>query len=444
MARYLLAASALPGHVDPIVGIARGLVAQGHGVMVHTGQLFAAQVERAGAQFAPIDPAIDVDYRALDTLFPERAALPPGPAQMLWGVRHLFADAMTSQHASLQRLIETFKPDIMLTDMMFMGTLPLLLMPRANRPPIMHLGHSVFTLASPETGFFGMALPVARTQAQRLRNRAVIAAMENQLFAPLQNYINATLDRMGMPALPCFAAEAVIRLPDRYLQIGVPSMEYARSNLPPNLRFIGALPPTGTVASQPDWWDEIRVARQAGRRIVLVTQGTIANVDPMQLCGPTINALAGPDALVIAITSSDPAAFQPHIPAATLQAAVIKSFIPYAQIMPELDLFITNGGFGGVTLALRYGVPMIIAGDSEEKPEIGARIAHIGAGIDLATAYPTASMIGAAAAMIAEQPSFKRVARSIADDLAAIDTIGEIEAARLELTQQTGSVPRAA
>ena len=40
----------------------------------------------------------------------------------------------------------------------------------------------------------------------------------------------------------------------------------------------------------------------------------------------------------------------------------------------------TNGGYGGVQYALRYGVPIVATGGKEDKPEVGARVAWSGVG----------------------------------------------------------------
>ncbi len=46
---------------------------------------------------------------------------------------------------------------------------------------------------------------------------------------------------------------------------------------------------------------------------------------------------------------------------------------------------VTNGGYTGVTLALSHGVPLLQAGTTEEKSEIGARIRWTGVGLALRT-----------------------------------------------------------
>ena len=55
----------------------------------------------------------------------------------------------------------------------------------------------------------------------------------------------------------------------------------------------------------------------------------------------------------------------------------VVDYVPFAEIMPYLDVFITNGGYGGVQMALANGVPIVVAGATEDKPEAGARVAWV-------------------------------------------------------------------
>ena len=424
MAKYLLAATPMPGHADPVIAAAAGLVARGHEVVVHTGSLFRAAVERSNAAFVPLARDIDIDYRDIDSRFPERAALPPGPAQMLWGMRHLFADAIFAQHRGLCDILRGFAADAILVDMMFMGTLPLLLGPRGARPVVAHLGISCLALSGAEVAFFGSGLPPARTEPQRFRNEALTTYMQRQVFSGVQTYINEVLNKSGASDLPCFITDAVVTLPDAYFQLGVPALEYTRA-LSSGIRFIGALPVPAQIFEPPVWWGDVEQARAAGRSILLVTQGTIASADLGQLVIPTLRAFARADVLVIAITSgADPRSIAATAP----PNSRIARFIPYEAVLPQIDLLITNGGFGGVLQALTHGVPLLVAGDSEEKPEIAARIAHAGVGIDLATGQPDATLIAAAASEILGNRAYHARAGAVARELGGIDAIGTIEA----------------
>lgn len=63
----------------------------------------------------------------------------------------------------------------------------------------------------------------------------------------------------------------------------------------------------------------------------------------------------------------------------------VEKFMPYEHLLPHVDVMATNAGFNGVQLALANGVPLVTAGQTEEKPEICARVLWVGLGIDLKT-----------------------------------------------------------
>src|SRR3981189_3004879 len=107
----------------------------------------------------------------------------------------------------------------------------------------------------------------------------------------------------------------------------------------------------------------------------LVTQGTVANHDLGRLVGPTLTALANQDLLVIASAGGPPVE---AIPVSWPGNGGGASFLPFDRLLPKVSVMVTNGGYGAVTHALSLGVPMVVAGDSEEKPEIAARVARAG------------------------------------------------------------------
>ena len=68
---------------------------------------------------------------------------------------------------------------------------------------------------------------------------------------------------------------------------------------------------------------------------------------------------------------------------------------PTTCLLPHVDAMVTNGGYGGVQQALAHGVPLVVAGDSEDKPEVAARVQWSGAGINLHTGRPSPAMVAA-------------------------------------------------
>jgi UDP:flavonoid glycosyltransferase YjiC (YdhE family) len=139
----------------------------------------------------------------------------------------------------------------------------------------------------------------------------------------------------------------------------------------------------------PAWWDSL----ENSKPLILVTQGTIANWDLSQLIEPTIAALADEQMTVaVAAGRSDLEAIS--LPQGrTPDNTKIESFIPFEHILPKVDVFVTNGGFGAVNLALSKGVPMVVAGDTEDKIFTAGRVNWTGTGIDLGTGRPTSEQI---------------------------------------------------
>ncbi len=67
----------------------------------------------------------------------------------------------------------------------------------------------------------------------------------------------------------------------------------------------------------------------------------------------------------------------------------------------------------------------VVAGTTEDKPEVAARVAWAGAGIDLETSTPTPAQVRAAVLRLLEEPSFRENARRIAADYARHDSVAE-------------------
>ena len=124
-----------------------------------------------------------------------------------------------------------------------------------------------------------------------------------------------------------------------------------------------------------------------------VTQGTIDNADLGRLVEPTIEALGGEDVIVVATTGGrDASQLKVALPTNTFVA----EYIPHDLLLPKVDVMVTNGGYGAVQRALSMGVPLVVAGNTEDKPEVAARVAWTGAGINLRTGTPTPGAVRAA------------------------------------------------
>jgi UDP:flavonoid glycosyltransferase YjiC (YdhE family) len=198
----------------------------------------------------------------------------------------------------------------------------------------------------------------------------------------------------------------------------VPAFEYPRSDLPENVEFVGAFLPEGVDEwTPPEWWADVLDARATGRPVVLVTQGTIAT-DPRNLILPAIEGLAGSDVLVIATTVGFDA--DEVIPPAERPANVrLTPFVPFTELLPLTDLVVTNGGYGGVQLALANGVPLVVAGLTEDKMEVSARVTWSGTGIALKTDTPSPRQVQQAVATVLGDPAYRARAEELRSAYAA-------------------------
>jgi len=240
-------------------------------------------------------------------------------------------------------------------------------------------------------------------------------AVPQLVFRDVQQHWRAQRSRVGL-GTDAWVLDFGKRVP-LYLQPTVPSFEYPRSDLPANVRFIGMLaadPPANL--ELPAWWPELE-----GRTVVHVSQGTIANERP-DLFAPALAGLADQDVLVVISTGGRPIE---QLRLGTLPAnARIATFLPYPQLLPKTAVMLTNGGYGGVQMALAAGVPIAVAGTTEDKPEVAARVAWSGAGLDLKTATPSAAAVRGAVRRILDEPQFRIRAQALKEEFARYDAVG--------------------
>jgi MGT family glycosyltransferase len=218
--------------------------------------------------------------------------------------------------------------------------------------------------------------------------------------------------KLGLgPLPPGKALSDCLVSPYLHLQGTTASFEFPRRTLPRQIHYVGPfLPAVSANFTPPSWWSDL----DGGRPVVLVTQGTIAT-NPEILALPTLRALADADMLVIILTP-DPAALDP-LPS-NVRA---ESFIPYESLLPHVDVMVTSGGYNGVQMALAHGVPMVTSGWSEDKREIGSRIAWLGVGIDLNATPPTPEQVDQAVHTVLCEPTYRRNAQRLQSDIARHD-----------------------
>jgi UDP:flavonoid glycosyltransferase YjiC (YdhE family) len=94
---------------------------------------------------------------------------------------------------------------------------------------------------------------------------------------------------------------------------------------------------------------------------------------------------------------------------------------PAEEILPHVDLLITNGGYGTVNMALAHGVPIISGGLTEDKEVVSALVQRVGVGIDLRTERPEPDTVRRAVRKIFDDPGYLARAQEMAREFESYD-----------------------
>ena len=403
MARFLLTAMPFTGHVTPLTAVAAELVQRGHDVRFYTGSRHRARVERAGARLVPWEHAPDFDENDMPATFP-RLVGRKGFAQMLINMVDCFIRTAPAQVQDLSAEWEREPWDALAADETSVGAA---LFSESRRMPWTTVGILPLNLLGPGGPPSGMGITPGTGTVGRMRD-AALRGLAPVLSRSLVRALDEAEREVGMPP----SGRVLDRLVFSKTSVaasGSPELDYGRRDRPSHVRFVGELRSrVPATAALPDWWGDLD-----GRTVVLVTQGT-QNIDPDDLARPALEALRDRDVLVVATTGvPGQDAFPFPVPANTRVAG----FVPFADLLPRVDLAVTNGGWGGTLALLAHGIPLVVAGGDLDKPEVAARVAWSGAGVNLRTGRPKASAIAAAVDRVLAESSFHDAADAVGKGL---------------------------
>jgi len=396
MARFLFATYPSPGHVGPAAAVVEELTGRGHEVRWYTGHRFAEVAGEVGAHFCGMAEALDWNYEDFDAAFPGRANL-KGLKQGLFDMVEIFVRPLREHLPALRALLMEEPADAFVAHTIFYGGGWLHEM---GGPPSATLGDTCLTYPSRDAAPYGMGLAPRSGVVGHLRNRTLDAIGRATVLAPVAKAAQEVRSDLDLPPIPKRDLQFGFFL-SQYLHIQLcpAGFEYPRSDLPSYVHYVGASePPTPAEFDPPSWWPRLLESK----RVVLVTQGTIAT-EPANLLAPTLKGLAGRDVFVVATTGgADPAVLGEPPP-----NAVVERFVPYAALLPHVDVMVSNGGFGAVQLAIAHGVPMVVAGTTEDKKEVTAHVAWSGVGINMRTDRPSPRAVAEAVERVLNEPTFR-------------------------------------
>nr|WP_246324859.1 glycosyltransferase [Petropleomorpha daqingensis] len=383
-----------------MVAVAAELARRGHEVVAHTGAKYGSRFSDVGATWLPWERAPDFEESDLSATFPD-VTDGRGLRAVTANVEHVFLRSAAGQ---ARDILAAGPFDLLVSDQLTGGSA---LAGEASGTPWASVAVTPLALPSRDLPPFGLGLLPGRGPLGRARDaalRRITALVLGRKLDAVAAEVRASVDLPAtrVPALEAFYSPYLV------LTHGVPELEYPRSDLPPQVHFVGHLAPPPSGRPLPPWWASL----PDDRPLVHVTQGTY-DVDPAELLLPSLTGLADAGVTVAAATGG--AALPPGaVPGNAHQAA----FLPYDSLLPRTSVVVTNGGWGGVLASLAAGVPLVVAGGTIDKPEIARRVAWSGAGLDLRTGRPSPAKVRAAVERVLAEPSFAERARAVGESLA--------------------------
>ncbi|SDR92468.1 glycosyltransferase [Microterricola viridarii] len=428
MTSYLICSTPVHGHVTPLLAVSRHLVARGHRVRFLTGARYRDAVTATGAEHLQLPAEADYDDTNMDAAFPGRVGKSGVPG-IRWDISNIFLKPAPAQIRAVDEAVLAEPTDAILVESMFIGSMGLLARPRAERPAIVSLGIIPLGLGSVDTAPFGLGILPKPGLAGRLRNAALRVVTEKFIFGGLQKEAAAMiLATTGRPLDVFFMSGA--SQADAIVQFTVADFEYPRRELPETVHFVGPVSrTTPSVTPLPAWWGEL----DGSRPVVHVSQGTVANKDYEELIAPAMRGLAGEDVLVLVSTGGRPVESLPQPLPANVRAA---EYLPYDALLPLTDVFVSNGGYGGVHYALEHGVPLVVAGTTEDKLEVNARVEWAGVGVNLRSHKPAPDAVAAAVRTVLVDPGYAARSRAIGAQITASSGLAGLEEVVQTLTAQ--------
>ncbi len=391
MSKILVITVPIDGHFNPFIPIIAKLVKNGNDVTCLAGRKFQNRVENTGAAFLPPPLKWDTSIKETYDVFPELRNK-SGLAQLKLYIKLVMFDPIPDLIDELKVVIDNFQPDVIISDtFLIVGSW---VTEFYNIPGVRI---SVLPLSIPGKNIppFGLGLLPGKSLFSKLRIKFLQLLLNKLLFNNIQKYGDEIRFKIGLPPLGKSFVKKEFENADLFLHTSIPDFEYPREEFPEGFRFIGPIiTPPDINYKKPDWWPEI----EKDVPVVLINQGTVSkNYDDLIL--PAIEALKNENIIVIAVPVKEGEIM--NLPG----NVHTEHYIPFGNLLPDIDLLITNGGFGGTQNALAYGIPIIIAGATEDKMEVAARLEYSGAGINLRKQKPASKDILKAYRKIMSDPS---------------------------------------
>jgi len=411
--------------------IASHLVNHGYEVTFLAPNAYRESIEKTGATFHALTGNADYTEKDFEKNWPEMHFWGPGIEHMAY--RAIAPSrAAFRQSRGVQEVLRAFKardPNrsvVIVQEGWFRGAIPMLLgAPDMLRAPVLSIGVLPYIGSSKDIIPYGPDQGPVTSPEGREKAKAVYEYIANATWRAKREF-KWVLEDLNVPEdVEIPQLMDMVKLPERYFQMTIPSLEFPRTDWPANFRFAGSFlsmaPDSWT--DRPHWWDEV-VSYAGQKDIIALSQGTM-NIDYNELIIPAMEGLRDrPNTVLIVVLGIKGAS----LPAGTKvpENCYVGDYIPYTELFKYASVFVTNGGYGGVSLSIRHGIPIVIGGVDGDKPLTSARLEWAGCGFDLKTGKPTLQQVRHAVDVVQSNPKYRERALEIQEEAKNYDPLSTI------------------
>ena len=414
MSRFLFTLWPFTGHLLPQVAIAGALRERGHEVAFFSGEAVRETIESEGFELFAFE-RLDQE-RAFRSM---RAIEAGGRIRPV--LRDWLVETIPDQLTDLRRVLESWRPDVIATDLSLWG--PIVVLHEAEPIPVALSSTFMGPLIpGPDAPAWGFGLRAPRTARARALNGAITRLTESA-GRGLRRRVDEIRAEHGLGPLPEPVNRYSARLP-LYLVGNVRELDYDRRDLPPSVHYVGNCiwyPPT------PPETAAALAGIRTDRPWVHVADSTLASGEP-RLLRAAVEGLAHEPVEVLISTGGERAPEQLGLGALPANVHVARWY-DHGELLPRCSALVTVGGKATILAAAEAGVPMVVVPTTWDKPDNARRVTRTGAGVRLPARHCTAERLRAAVRQVLDEPRHRAGAERLAALLAAAP--GPPEAARL-------------
>jgi zeaxanthin glucosyltransferase len=348
---------AFPGHLNPMISLARELQNRGHDIVFFTTFVSESAVRAASLEHFPIQEK----YLRPDNM-PElmaRLSTLKGEEALYFSFQ-LVADASRDLIEDGPRLIDESKVEALVLDSLGQN---LDMVAMHLDVPYVHVACALHMDFTGNTPFGTYDWPYEDSAEARLRNLEGLQKLA-PFLAPCVAVAREYVERVGLNIdlnNPCASYSRLAQITQIPQELDFPG------EWPAHFHHTGPLVDSNGRAPVDFPWE-----RLTGEPLIYASMGTLYNGSE-EIYETIVAAASLPGyQLVLSVGHNiDPTQFN-----AVLENTIIVSHAPQVQLLEKATLCITHAGLNTTLESLSYGIPMVAIPMTNDQPGVAARIAH--------------------------------------------------------------------